>query len=281
MHQEYGRSQKRYRILIFCHLPLNLLKLPAVLSAVWIFFSIFASRKNDGVWVRNETEKIRNEVIMKQRRRKYIQLLTALLLLLIGQEACAQKTCVIASAENHVPIREALIHTNNNHWARTDYRGYWSMRYQFDSATVSKPGFIKATIRYRELPDTVFLLPESKQIGEVTVWGKNQENAGKMKGQACQEAVEAGRNAALGHTRLVGFDLGNMMDSQGRRDQKHLKEAKKIFSKMEHGDPLINAYEKATGKKYLLKNPVDAADEKPAEKQPLKGDEKANVPKEE
>ena len=245
------------------------------------FFLYICQQKNDGVWVRNETEKIRNEVIMKQRRRKYIQLLTALLLLLIGQEARAQKTCVIASAENHVPIREALIHTNNNHWARTDYRGYWSMRYQFDSATVSKPGFIKAPIRYRELPDTVFLLPESKQIGEVTVWGKNQESAGKMKGQACQEAAEAGRNAALGHTRLVGFDLGNMMDSQGRRDQKHLKEAKKIFSKMEHGDPLINAYEKATGKKYLLKNPVDAADEKPAEKQPLKGDEKANVPKEE
>ena len=72
-----------------------------------------------------------------------------------------------------------------------------------------------------------------------------------------------------------------MMDSQGRRDQKHLKEAKKIFSKMEKGDPLINAYEKATGKKYLLKNPVDAADEKPAEKQPPKGDEKANAPKEE
>lgn len=233
------------------------------------FFLYICQQKNDGVWVRKETEKIRNEVIMKQNR-KYIQLLTALLLLLIGQEARAQKTCVIASAENHVPIREALIHTNNNHWARTDYRGYWSMRYQFDSATVSKPGFIKATIRYRELPDTVFLLPESKQIGEVTVWGKNQESAGKMKSQASLEAAEAGRNAALGHTRLVGFDLGNMMDSQGRRDQKHLKEAKKIFSKMEHGDPLINAYEKATGKKYLLKNPVDAADEKPAEKQPLR-----------
>ena len=145
----------------------------------------------------------------------------------------------------------------HNHWARTDYRGYWNMRYQFDSATVSKPGYIKATIRYRELPDTVFLLPESKQIGEVTVWGKNQENAGKMKGQACQEAVEAGRNAALGHTRLVGFDLGNMMDSQGRRDQKHLREARKVFSKMENKDPLINAYEKATGKKYELKNPIN------------------------
>lgn len=178
-------------------------------------------------------------------------------LLSMASMVYAQKTCVIASAEDHVPIREALIHTNNNHWARTDYRGYWNMRYQFDSATVSKPGYIKATIRYQELPDTVFLLPEAKQIGEVTVWGKNQENAGKVKSQACLEAIEAGRNAALGHTRLVGFDLGNMMDSQGRRDQKHLREAKKVFSKMENKDPLINAYEKATGKKYELKNPIN------------------------
>lgn len=178
-------------------------------------------------------------------------------LLSMASMVYAQKTCVIASAEDHVPIREALIHTNNNHWARTDYRGYWNMRYQFDSATVSKPGYIKATIRYQELPDTVFLLPEAKQIGEVTVWGKNRENAGKVKSQACQEAIEAGRNAALGHTRVVGFDLGNMMDSQGRRDQKHLREARKVFSKMENKDPLINAYEKATGKKYELKNPIN------------------------
>ena len=188
---------------------------------------------------------------------KRIILIFVVLLAMIGQVAYAQKTCVIASAEDHVPIREALIHTNNNHWARTDYRGYWTMRYQFDSATVSKPGYMKATIRYKELPDTVFLLPEAKQLGEVTVWGKNQENVGKVKSQACQEAVEAGRNAALGHTRLVGFDLGNMMDSQGRRDQKHLKEAKKVFSKMENKDPLINAYEKATGKKYELNNPIN------------------------
>ena len=183
-------------------------------------------------------------------------------LMSVASMAQAQKTCVIASAEDHVPIREALIHTDKNQWARTDYRGYWNMRYQFDSATVSKPGYVKATIRYKELPDTVFLLPEAKQIGEVTVWGKNQENVGEVKSQACQEAVQAGINAALGHTRLVGFDLGNMMDSQGRRDQKHLREARKVFSKMENNDPLINAYEKATGKKYELKNPINLSAKK-------------------
>ena len=115
-------------------------------------------------------EKIKTEEINMKR----MILIFVVLLAMIGQVAYAQKTCVIASAEDHVPIREALIHTNNNHWARTDYRGYWTMRYQFDSATVSKPGYVKATIRYKELPDTVFLLPEAKQLGEVTVWGKNQ-----------------------------------------------------------------------------------------------------------
>jgi len=164
--------------------------------------------------------------------------------------ARAQKTCVIASAEDHVPIREALIHTNNNHWARTDYRGYWTMRYQFDSATVSKPGYIKATIRYKELPDTVFLLPEAKQIGEVTVWGKNQEHIENMENNI-QDKINSIPTSPTG----IGFDAFGWMDKQGRRDRKHLKEAKKIFKDMDHKDPIVDAYEKATGKKYELKDP--------------------------
>ena len=89
---------------------------------------------------------------------KRIILVLTVLLAMLGQVAYAQKTCVIASAENHVPIREALIHTNNNHWARTDYRGYWTMRYQFDSASdvaffssvaISEGGsFLKAETSY-------------------------------------------------------------------------------------------------------------------------------------
>lgn len=172
--------------------------------------------------------------------------------------ARAQKTCVIASAEDHVPIREALIHTNNNHWARTDYRGYWNMRYQFDSATVSKPGYMKATIRYKELPDTVFLLPEAKQIGEVTVWGKNQEHIENMESDI-QEKINSIPTSPTG----IGFDAFGWMDKQGRRDQKHLREAKKIFKEMDKKDPIVSAYEKATGKKYGLKNPNELKNANP------------------
>lgn len=45
------------------------------------------------------------------------------------------------------------------------------------------------------------------------------------------------------------------MDKQGRRDRKHLKEAKEIFQKMDRKDPIVSAYEQATGKKYELKMP--------------------------
>lgn len=185
---------------------------------------------------------------------KRIILIITVLLAMLGQVAYAQKTCVIASAENHVPIREALVHTNNNHWARTDYRGYWTMRYQFDSATVSKPGFMKATIRYKELPDTLFLLPDAKQLGEVTVWGKNQEGIKNME-EDIQEKINSLPTLSAG----IGFDAFGWMDKQGKRDKKHLQQAKKVFEKMEHKDPVVAAYEKATGKKYELTNPYDVS----------------------
>ena len=188
---------------------------------------------------------------MKQKNRILSWAFLAMLLL-SWQEVFAQKTCVIASAEDHVPLREALIHTNNNHWARTDYRGYWTMRYQFDSATVSKPGFVKATIRYKELPDTVFLLPEAKQIGEVTVWGKNQEHVEQME-QQIQDKVNSLPTSPGG----IGFDAFGWMDKQGRRDRKHKEQAQKIFKQMDKKDPIVSAYEQATGKTYELKNPFD------------------------
>lgn len=164
-------------------------------------------------------------------------------------QAQAQKTCVIASAEDHVPIREALIRTDNNHWARTDYRGYWTMKYAFDSVTVSKKGFLKTTVSYKELPDTLFMLPESQQIGTVEVWGKNQEHVKEMSNQLGAAAAEAARNAALGKNAGVGFDLGNMLDGRGRRDRKHLKKAKEYMKEYDKKDPIVAAYEQVTGKK--------------------------------
>lgn len=146
--------------------------------------------------------------------------------------------------------QEALIHTNNNHWARTDYRGYWSMKYQFDSATVSKSGFLKTTVYLKELPDTVFLIPESTQLGTVEVWGKDQQHVKDMEDQVQQAASMIGSG-----TTGIGIDLGNMLDSRGRRDQKHLRNARKILGEYDKKDPIVSAYEQATGKQIQLSPP--------------------------
>ncbi len=178
--------------------------------------------------------------------------------------AMAQKTCVIASAEDHVPIREVLIHTDNNHWARTDYRGYWTMKYSFDSATVSKPGFLKTTVYLKELPDTLFMIPESHQLGTVEVWGKNQGHVKEMENQVKNAA------ASTPHQGGASFDFSNMLDKRGRRDHKHLRNARKVLSEYEKKDPIVSAYEQATGKKYELASPENMV---------KKEDEEGNPPK--
>lgn len=149
----------------------------------------------------------------------------------------AQKTCVIANAEDHVPIREVLIHTDNNQFARTDYRGYWSIKNRFDSATVSKLGFLKTTIYLKNLPDTVFLLPESRQLGTVEVWGKDKEGINRMSEQAKQAALGAASSSG------AAFDFANLLDRRGRRDRRHKKKAHELFKEMEEKkDPIIEAY---------------------------------------
>ena len=173
-----------------------------------------------------------------------------LMAMVVTLQMMAQKTCVIASAEDHVPIREALIHTDNNHWARTDYRGYWTMKYQFDSATVSKQGFLKTTVYLKNLPDTLFLIPESHQLGTVEVWGKDQQHVKDMEEQIKNAAASTPRQSSG-----ASFDLANILDKRGRRDHKHLKDAKKILGEYDKKDPIVSAYEQATGKKYELKAP--------------------------
>ena len=56
---------------------------------------------------------------------------------------------------------------------------------------------------------------------------------------------------------LAEMLLSGWMDKQGSRDRKHKKQAQEIFKKMDRKDPIVSAYEKATGKKYELKNPIN------------------------
>lgn len=167
-----------------------------------------------------------------------------LLVFLLPLGLRAQRYCCIADIETRVPLRDAIVRTNTNHWARTDYRGYWNMPYAFDSVTVSKTGYVPRTVRNAELPDTLFLLPEAHQLGTVEVWGKNQASIRAME----ERVKDAVAKEPVGEP-LISFDVANMLDKRGRRDRKHRKKAHEIFNEMERSDdPIVDAYEEATDK---------------------------------
>lgn len=189
------------------------------------------------------------------------QYILTLFLLVLTSVTMAQKTCVIASAEDHIPIKEAIIHTDNNHWARTDYRGYFNMKYAFDSATVSKPGFLKTTIYLKNLPDTVFLLPESHHLSDVEVWGK-QEHVDKMEDNIRQNLKNDPPPVPGG----INLDLLGWTDRRTTRDRKHLKKAKSIMSEYEKKDPVVSAYERVTGRKVKTETQRDEDLESTVEK---------------
>jgi hypothetical protein len=156
--------------------------------------------------------------------------------------AQAQRICVIADLETKIPIKDVLIHTNTNHWARTKYTGQFAMPYAFDSASVSKPGYIPTEIYLKNLPDTVFLLPQSRQIGEVEVWGKDSKHIDDLEKQAKKNISEYAPKPAGAQ---LSFDFANILDAQGRRDAHHQQQAQKVISDYETaGDPIVNAYEK-------------------------------------
>ena len=79
------------------------------------------------------------------------------------------RTCVIADMETHVPVRDVIIHTDNGHWARSDYRGYWNMRYTFDSASVKREGYLETKIYSRNLPDTLRSPTGPCRIGNLAI----------------------------------------------------------------------------------------------------------------
>ena len=175
--------------------------------------------------------------------------ITLILCLITGMVARAQRTCVVADMETHVPVRDAIIHTNTNHWARTDYRGYFAMRYSFDSASVYKVGYVKTFIYSKNLPDTVFLLPQSHQLNEVEVYGKDmgKSNAGFFSNAAKQAAKEAPAPGGL------QFNALGWMDRRGIRDRKHLKKAQSVISGLDskdnNDDPVLEAFHQEQAKK--------------------------------
>lgn len=159
---------------------------------------------------------------------------------------------VVADIETRVPVRDAIVITGDGYRDTTNYRGVCFIPTQFDTLTVYKHGYLAEKLLPKETKDSTFIIPNSKRISEVTVWGK-QDNSGLMSGmkRAIEEGVAA-NNATKGALNF-SFDFAKMIDRRYRKDMKHLKKTRAIFQEMDKkdDDPIVAAYQKALEEKRL------------------------------
>lgn len=159
---------------------------------------------------------------------------------------------VVADMETRVPIRDAIVVTGSGYRDTTNYRGICYIPTHFDTLSIQRHGYLTERLLSKEIKDSTFLIPNSKRISEVTIWGK-QHKTGMMSGmdRAIQEGM-ANDKSAQG-TFNIAFDFAKMLDKRYRKDMKHLEKTREIFQKMDKhdDDPIVNAYKKALEEKRL------------------------------
>lgn len=195
----------------------------------------------------------------------YILLLTAFSVHAQEQKDSLRKF-VVADMETRVPIRDVVVTTGSGYKDTTNYRGVCYIPVQFDTLTIAKPNYLTERLLPKETKDSTYLIPNSKRLSEVTVWGKQEYN-GKMQG--IDRAIQEGAANAPGG--IVSFDLARLLDKRYRKDMKNLKKTRKIFQQMDQydEDPIVNAYLKTMEEKRLEEERKKKQEELEAQKQQL------------
>lgn len=178
-------------------------------------------------------------------------IMTTLSVMAQGQQKPLRKF-VVADMETRVPIRNAVVATKDGYRDTTNYRGICYIPETFDTLTVSRANYLTERLLLKEAKDSTFLIPNSKRISEVTIWGKDGTVAPMMDfGKAIQEGVAKNREGKAAMS--IGFDLASMLDRRRRKDQKHLRKTREIFRDMDKldDDPIVNAYKKEMERRRL------------------------------
>ena len=152
---------------------------------------------------------------------------------------------VVADMETRVPVRDAVVSTKSGYRDTTNYRGICYIPVQFDTLSVSHGKYLTERLTAKEIKDTTYLIPNSHQISEVTVWGDGTPSVSKGLTEQVRQIFRENTRGGL------GFDFAKILDKRYRRDMKHLRKPREIFKEMDKDDedPIVKAYKEAMEEK--------------------------------
>ena len=152
---------------------------------------------------------------------------------------------VVADMETRVPVRDAVVSTKSGYRDTTNYRGICYIPVQFDTLSVSHGKYLTERLTAKETRDTTYLIPNSHQISEVTVWGDGTPSVSKGLTEQVRQIFRENTRGGL------SFDFAKMLDKRYRRDMKHLRKTREIFKELDKDDedPIVRAYKEAMEEK--------------------------------
>lgn len=161
----------------------------------------------------------------------------------------AQRRIITYDPELNEPVKDALVWVGHNQAAATNQFGEVQIPDRFDTLHVNKPGYVSVCIPAEVATDSIPLIRDFNNIGEVVVQGVYQNK--RLAESVKRWTKEAKKEFELRHP-ITGysFSLADTIDPRLRRIKKQKKKLEKIFKRMdsEGNNPIIQAYRKAINK---------------------------------
>lgn len=118
-----------------------------------------------------------------------------LILSLLATSACADaQQYVVADMESRAPIRDVLIHTDDNQDTRSNWDGTFSLHEGFGKINLSHLNYEKRYILKSELKgDTIWLIPNMNALREVVIYGERRfdNRMAEMRKSTMDQSVDA------------------------------------------------------------------------------------------
>ena len=155
-----------------------------------------------------------------------------LILSLLATSACADaQQYVVADMESRAPIRDVLIHTNDNQDTKSCWDGTFSLHEGFDKIMFSHLNYEKRYVLKSELKgDTIWLMPRMNALREVVIYGERRfdNRMEQMRKSGLDQSVDAqlariklpsGPNVLAIASWLFENTLGKNLQKRARRKQ--------------------------------------------------------------
>lgn len=172
----------------------------------------------------------------------------ALIMLALGLSlpTHAQRQIITFDPELNEPVRDVLVWADHGKADSTNLFGEVRIPERFDTLHINKPGYISLCIPSQWVEDSIPMIQDLNDIGEVVIYGEDRSS--RLQQSVDQWSKEARVEYQLRHPITgIKFDATDLFNPRQRKFKRQRRRLEKIFKKMdsEGTDPILQSYRRA------------------------------------